>query len=322
MDASIMQRLGAITEEEAAILAGENSINRNLYMIGDGNTINGQKLLAAGKLITLRTHTRFIHFPQHVHDYVEVVYMCSGETTHIVNGTTIQLQKGELLMMNQRATHEIFRAGKDDVAVNFIILPIFFADILENIGEEETPLRRFLVDCLCGKSETVDYLHFRVSDSIPVQNLVENLLFTLLLDMPNKRKVSQMTMTLLFLQLTGHMDNVVAPNEDATTIIRVYDYVETKYVDGTLSELADMLHYDLYALSREIKRKTGKNFTELMQEKRLAQATFLLKSTGRSIDEIANAVGYENTGYFHQIFKTRFGQSPGRYRKTANQVSF
>lgn len=318
MDEGIMQRLSAITDEEQAILNGENSINRNLYMFGEGNTISRQKLLAAGKLITLRTHTRFIHFPQHTHDYIEVVYMCSGETTHIVNGTTIRLRQGELLLMNQQATHEIFRAKKEDIAVNFIILPTFFASILENIGEEETPLRRFLVDCLCGKSETVDYLHFRVSDSVPVQNLVENLILTLLLDTPNKRKVSQMTMTLLFLQLTGHMDNVASSDKDTTTIIRVYDYVETKYVDGTLSELADILHYDLYALSREIKRKTGKNFTELMQEKRLAQAAFLLKSTSRSVDDVANAVGYENTGYFHQIFKNRFGQSPRVYRKTAN----
>ena len=81
-----------------------------------------------------------------------------------------------------------------------------------------------------------------------------------------------------------------------------------------MSELAGQLHYDLYTLSREIKRKTGKNFTQLVQEKRLAQAAFLLKNTDRNVDDIAHAVGYENMGYFHRIFKEAFGASPRNYR--------
>ena len=55
-----------------------------------GNTINAQKLLSAGKLITIRPHTRFVHFPEHTHDYVEVVYMCEGVTEHIVNNKGVQ----------------------------------------------------------------------------------------------------------------------------------------------------------------------------------------------------------------------------------------
>ena len=74
------------------------------------------------------------------------------------------------------------------------------------------------------------------------------------------------------------------------------------------------MHYDLYGLSREIKQKTGKTYTMLVQEKRLAQAAFLLKNTTRTVDSIANAVGYENMGYFHRIFRKTFGLSPRHYR--------
>lgn len=63
-------------------------------MQGSQNVINSRKLLSAGKLITLRTHTRFIDFPEHTHDYVEVVYMCQGQTTHLVNGVPITLRQG------------------------------------------------------------------------------------------------------------------------------------------------------------------------------------------------------------------------------------
>ena len=314
MDRRILEALSKITREEQAILDGRVTIDRELYMGKNDNTINAQKLLSSGKLITLRPHTRFIHFPEHTHDYVEVVYMCTGQTVHIVGGNPIKLQAGELLFMNQQATHEILEAGEADVAVNFIVLPAFFNNVLTFMEEEETPLRRFLVDCLCRSCSGAGFLHFKVADILPIQNLIENLLLTLLQETPNKRKMSQMTMALLFMQLIGHTETLVTPDTEQAAIFKVLAYIESHYADGSLTELAQQLHYDLYSLSREIKRKTGKNYIQLVQEKRLAQAAFLLKSTDRNVDDIANAVGYENMGYFHRIFRETFGASPRSYR--------
>ena len=130
MEKFILDKLSLVTQEEHRILAGDDRIDRELYMLDQGDTINARKLLATGKLITLRPHTRFIHFPAHRHDYVEVVYMCQGTTTHLVNDTCIRLQQGELLFMNQTVKHEVLKAGEQDVAVNFIVLPEFFNSVL------------------------------------------------------------------------------------------------------------------------------------------------------------------------------------------------
>jgi AraC-like DNA-binding protein len=240
--------------------------------------------------------------------------MCAGKTTHIVNGKTILLDQGELLLLGQHATHEVCQAQERDVAVNFIVLPDFFATTLSVIGEEQTPLRRFLVDCLCGQNMGPGYLHFRVSEEKPIQNLLENLLWMLLRDVPNKRKTSQMTMALLFLQLMGHTQNLLSEDQDETAIFKVLHYVETNYAQGSLAELAQALHYDLFWLSRQIKRKTGKTYTQIVQEKRLAQAAFLLTNTDRNVADISRAVGYENISYFHRIFAEAYGKSPKHYR--------
>lgn len=314
MDGWILDRLGRITQEEQAILDGRSTIDRRLYMAGGGDTVNARKLLSAGKLITLRPHTRFIHFPEHAHDYVEAVYMCAGQTTHLVNGERISLGQGELLFMNQQVRHEVCQAAEGDVAVNFIILPPFFNNVLAALGEEETPLRRFLVDCLCGQPRDAGYLHFRVAELVPIQNLIENLLFILLGETANKRKMAQMTMALLFMQLMGHTETLVTPNQEQAAMVRVLAYVESNYDNGSLTELARLLHYDLHTLSREIKRKTGKNYTQLVQARRLSQAAFLLRNTDRNVDDIAAGVGYENMGYFHRIFREAYGLSPRQYR--------
>ncbi len=310
----LLNHLCQITEEEQAILDGRTTIDRTLYMQGQSNTINAKKLLSSGKLITIRPHTRFIHFPEHTHDYVEMVYMCSGETTHIVGGKRIRLEQGNLLLLSQSATHEICRAGETDVAVNFIVLPDFFAASLAVIGEEETPLRKFLVDCLCGQNTGPGFLHFDVSQVVPIQNLVENLLWTLIQETPNKRKVSQMTMALLFLQLIGHTDMLLTDDCEDAAVIQVLRYAETNYREGSFAEIAEQLHYNPSWLSREIKRRTGKTYTQIVQDRRLVQAAFLLRNTNRSVADISAAVGYENVSFFHRIFAAAYGKSPKHYR--------
>ena len=313
VDQRIIRQLGTITEEEQAILDGQTTINRGLYMSGSQDVIDSRKMLSDGKLIALRTHTRFIHFPEHTHDYVEVVYMCSGSTTHIINGKTIRLQQGELLFLGQSVRQEVCKSDKNDIAVNFFVLPEFFRETLNTIGEEASPLRRFLVDCLFGQNTGPGYLLFQVAEDVPIQNLVENLIFSLLYDTPNRRKVSRMTMTLLFLQLLGHTDKLAWDSQEET-ILKVLRYIDEHYVVGSLREAAELLHCDISSLSREIRRKTGKTYTELVQEKRLTQAAFLLHTTDRKVEDIALAVGYENISYFHRIFRSEYGVSPRQFR--------
>lgn len=315
MDVEVLKRISKITDEEKQILDGKNKIDRDIYMLGNNNIINADKLVSPESLITIRTHTRFIHFPEHTHDFVEIVYMCSGETSHIVNEKHIKLKQGEFLFMNQRARHEVLRADEGDIAVNFITVPEFFMYSLSVIGEEETPLRRFLVDCLCENNGAPDFLHFRVSDIRTVQNLAENLIIAFADGMPFKRKTVQITMALLFLQLAAHTETLSCEDGRGDVVLKLLGYVEKNYSSANLKEASSILHYGSSYLSREIKNKTGKTFTELVQERRLAQAVFLLKNTDKKIDEISRDIGYENVSYFHRIFNSVYGKTPRSFRK-------
>lgn len=310
----IMLSLSKITQEEQEILSGKNTIDRSLYMMEEKNVVNSKKLLDTGKLITIRPHTRFIDFPPHAHDYVEVVYMCSGTTTHIINGEKVVLNAGELLFLGTQAVQEIKKADKDDIAVNFIILPQFFDKALAMLGDEETPLRRFIIDCLNRETKDISYLHFKVSDVLPIQNLVENLLYTLISDVPNKRQINQTTMGLLFLQLINNTDRLYVGNPAKEMLFEVFRYIEENYCNGSLNELAKLLHCDVCWLSREISRRTGRTYTQLLQEKRLSQAMFLLRTTKINVEDISSAVGYENISYFHRLFVNHIGMTPHKYR--------
>lgn len=309
----IIADLKKITAEEYEILNGKKTINRGIYMQDGQNTVNSKNLLESGKLITMRKHTRFIDFPNHTHDYVELIYMCEGTTTHFIDDKEIVLSAGELLFLGQGTNHSIKKAGENDIAVNFIILPQFFIDTLPALGEEETPLKKFLINCLCG-DESNRFLYYKVSDIIEVQNLIENLFLIVSGNMPNKRKNSQMTTALLFMQLMAHTEELAAQSKEDAAVIKLLDYIETNYVNGSLTDAATQLHYDVSWLSREVLRKTGKTYTELIQDKRLSQAAFLLRNTAAKVSDISLAVGYENISYFHKKFAERYGLTPRDYR--------
>ena len=313
--------LKKITEEEARILNGDTKIETEIYMsqeagVRDAYIVDAKKLLDAGKLIQVRPHTRFIHFPKHTHNYIEMIYMCCGSTHHVIDGEDVRLQEGEVLFLNQRAEQEIDPASEDDIAVNFIILPEFFDYVLRMIGEEKNLLRDFVIDCLTGENEEAGYMHFKVAGILPIQNLVENLIWSIWNRQPNRRSINQATMGLLFLQLMSHMERMQTNTENRgrRLLIEVYAYIEENYRDGELTELAALLNYDVCWLSKEIKKRTGRNYTDLVQEKRLNQAAYLLQNTAMSVMDIGLSVGYDNLSYFHRIFQRQYGVTPRRYR--------
>lgn len=316
MDSSLLNQLKKITPEEQELLLNRTEINRSIYMKGNSAQIDRSLLLEKEKLITLRSHTRFVHFPKHTHNYVEMVYMCDGRTKHLINDCEVILNKGDLLILNQNATQEIFPAGEEDIAVNFIIWPQFFDTTIQMIGQEENLIRDFLVGCLTQQNNGAGYLHFQVADILPIQNLIENLIWTLVNHQGNKRSINQLTMGILFLQLVNHTETIqYDPRYTRQQLmLRVLRYVEEYYCNGTLQDIARQLHYDVCWLSREIKKQSGKTFTQLIQNKRMSQAAFLLKNTNMKVIEISESVGYENLSYFHRIFEQRFDMSPRKYR--------
>ena len=102
MNQLLLDQLSKITEEEQRILDGF-SMDPSIYWDSPSFVIDSRKILEAGKLIQVRPHTRFVHFPRHTHNYVEMIYMCSGQTTHIIDETRLILHTGELLLLNQHA---------------------------------------------------------------------------------------------------------------------------------------------------------------------------------------------------------------------------
>lgn len=316
MNSELLSTLKKITKEEQRILAGHNEVEKNLYTSEREFTIDSKKMLEAGRLITVRTHTRFVYFPLHRHNYVEVIYVLDGEITNVIADQEVVVKKGELLFLNQYTRHAILPAKESDIAVNFIILPEFF-DVASNMIGKDNILAHFLVNILRKNQEEGEYLHFKVADVLQVQNLLENMIYSLVHKQENNDLINQTTMGLLFLYLLDSVPyaDTRIPNQYENMIaMSTIKYIDQKYRTATLTELCEQTHQQMHTLSKLIKNTTGVTFKELLQRKRLSKAAELICETDLSIDDIISAVGYENNSYFHRIFKERYHMTPRVFR--------
>ena len=316
MQQALLEHLRKISEEEQRILDGITEVDKELYTSGKDFTVDSRKMLEEGKLIAVRTHTRFVHFPVHRHNFIEVLYVCEGQLVNIIDGRNVTVNKGELLFLNQFTKHEILPAGENDIAINFMVLPEFF-DVAYTMAGNNNVLADFLVNVLRQDEERGEYLHFKVAEVLQIQNLLENIIYSIVTGKGDQSRIHQTTMGLIFLYLLDSVQYVEMrlPNQYENMIaMTTLDYIEQQYRTATLTDLCRELHLPMHLLSKMIKKSTGFNFKELLKRKRLNKAAELMCDTDLPVSDIIAAVGYENNSYFHRVFKERYQMTPRAFR--------
>jgi mannose-6-phosphate isomerase-like protein (cupin superfamily) len=147
MTTDLLNQLMQISEEEREVLQRDNKIAKELYTSQSSFVIESEKFLNKDKMIMVRKHTRFVDFPKHKHNYIEVNYVYNGELTQKVGNETITLKKGELLFLNQHIEHEIKACAKEDIIINFIIQPQFFEFIFSFLSSDNK-ISNFIITSL------------------------------------------------------------------------------------------------------------------------------------------------------------------------------
>lgn len=100
------------------------------------------------------------------------------------------------------------------------------------------------------------------------------------------------------------------------SIDRVMQYIRQHYnEDISLNTIAEKLYLNPGYVSRMLKEKTGKNYTDIVAGIRIERAVWLLENTNMYVYEIAEQVGYQNLKYFYRIFNKITGKAPNDYRE-------
>ncbi|MGH7999979.1 MAG: response regulator transcription factor [Brasilonema sp.] len=95
----------------------------------------------------------------------------------------------------------------------------------------------------------------------------------------------------------------------------VFDFIEANYHQSiSLSDVARVVGYAPAYLTDLVRRQTGKTVHQWIVERRMAKVCSLLLETNQSVEQIAEAVGYQYTGCLFRQFRISFGTTPQVWR--------
>jgi transcriptional regulator GlxA family with amidase domain len=108
--------------------------------------------------------------------------------------------------------------------------------------------------------------------------------------------------------------------------------LKTEHSDNSISRAQEWLHHNFHKtfsleaparsvgmslrnFVRRFKQATGDSPLMYLQKLRVAAAKRLLESDHRTVQEISDAVGYQDVAFFRQLFQRHTGVSPSAYRQ-------
>ena len=93
-------------------------------------------------------------------------------------------------------------------------------------------------------------------------------------------------------------------------------YIQEHYLEPLkLEDVSKHIGFNATYFSSVFKKETGKNFLDYVTELRMNKAKQLLCSGEMSVNDVAEAVGYQDLKYFSRLFKKNAGISPSDYKK-------
>ena len=290
-----------------------SKVKNNLWII------NNKKLMNESEVIAIHKHDRFIKFDKHKHDYLEMMFVYSGSIKQEIEGQKLVIEKGEILLLDMNVEHSIEVAGAKDIAINVLIKKEFFDWIFMSQIADNDLISNFIVEAIYGKNEFRQYIHFKTSENDKVCNFMLQILMEYYDKKNGMETAIRAYVMLLFNELLRdykkYLSSEVVSKIESTISTEILNYINSNYMDITLKSMADHFSYNPDYIGKLVKKTIGKTLTELIKEKKIKQAEYLLQNTRMSVIDVITEVGYSNVSYFYRQFKTQLGITPDEYRK-------
>jgi transcriptional regulator GlxA family with amidase domain len=90
--------------------------------------------------------------------------------------------------------------------------------------------------------------------------------------------------------------------------------------DLSAEDVAHQMGLSHRQLTRRFRQALGRGINAEMRRKRLEEVARLLRSTKRTVADVASATGFHSSDYLHRTFRRAFHTTPRRYRVRAGSV--
>ncbi len=241
----------------------------------------------------------------HGHSDLELGVLLEGSVTLYLEGSRIQLQRGDIYVVNRYQTHSFQAETSSALILAVQVSTKLYRHVDERLARmqfenhipADDPQHRTLSRLLLGCAQAYH------EEEAPL------LCASMILECLHYLTRREQTHTISEKTYAQTRSNAIRMN-------RITDYLSEHYNDSiSLKELAEHEGISPYYLSHMMKDMLGIGFQELLSRLRFEHALRLLEQTDLCLLDICAESGFSSSRYLNQAVQRQFGMSAIAYRR-------
>ncbi|MEY2196491.1 AraC family transcriptional regulator [Neobacillus sp. BF23-41] len=252
------------------------------------------------------------NFPSHKHDDLcEIIYICEGEGTFIIDNKSYTAKKGDILIYNTGVIHEEYSNPSNPLVTYFCGISNLAIDQLKDLC-----IIPFDLEPIIQKNKYSDLIGLYFSHIFEESSL-KAAGFEIICQ-------GLLTSSIALMHRAIKLQNLRNETKESNTLAhRIKEFIDKNYKKNIkLEDIAAALYINKYYLSHVFKEQMKITPINYLINRRIGEAKNLLVSTELKIGEIARIMGYDNTNYFTLLFKKMTGETPKQFKQNHKKNLF
>ncbi len=268
----------------------------------DADMLRDDDFFQAGKSLEVEKALRYVDIPQHRHEFVEFIYLAKGPCSQRIDQNIHEHISGDFIVIPPGTSHALF-VPEDSLCLTMKIRRETFVSL------RVPNMALFVLPLLFPCKEDAFVLHTMLS----MYDQQER-------NLPYCDEIMIHLFVGLMAYLMQNYRDIIRPlNMDTISnynTLQMVNFIFENYRSVTLQSLAEEFHYSKSYLSTQIRKGTGKTFTENLREFRMIRAEEILRTSPNvKLAAVCEEIGYGDTVKFIRDFKAKYGVTPAKYKR-------
>ncbi|WP_221637266.1 helix-turn-helix transcriptional regulator [Paenilisteria rocourtiae] len=254
----------------------------------------------------------------HWHKEMELIYVMEGRLNLGVNDVPIQMEQGEIYVINGGDVHYFLASPNSERIVLQFDLAVFQEfSLTEDEGKRLRDLFLHVSPSSVNWDSDVAQRMAKILQVIHLESSQRKLGYRYVVKAKLYEMLSILERYVPRLMRDSREDATSKSQETLEKLQQIFAYVEEHYQETiTLQQVADYVGFSSYYFTKLFKRNMGITFMTFVNDYRLSKAKWILLNEETPVTEVAELAGFSSVKTFHHAFKRAMGVSPLKYRRT------
>lgn len=254
--------------------------------------------------LTVKRNNYELDYPQHMHEYVEIIYVYRGVQHLRIEDDVFEITEGSMAAVFPDTVHSFFAPEKADKKETEVLIlmcaPKLFGKLfpdLKNFRPENPVIEK--ENITCELKSALEYI--RPGESFEIMFSWTCVIMSHILEIMTLSQRSS------------------EPISDITH--KIIKYIGQNFTEQiTRQTLAQHFNVSECYISQIFSRKFKMNLRNYLGLIRAEYAAGLIRTTNENFTVISQQSGFDSPRTFNRMFRAAYGQTPGEYRSNINQL--